>query len=245
MKWKWGNQDLSGGEIALYSDGDLILLIKRDHEEILIESGAEGDGEVISRFIAGKDAPIVLEPALPDLPLVIKPEMPLSVLPGLTFHCFVEVPLVFSIGTVKGKELYGLREVPVRNLSRSWFGDPWNGEVSYCLESPLHTSPENYMLNETSIYCPMHISNRSSQILSLDRMLLRVPYLSIYQGKKRLYSNGTRISFRGQDQISQVSFYKSPPDLDGPLKQVASPRQTDEARLLTKSFYFFKNIYNG
>ncbi|MBB6481325.1 DUF432 domain-containing protein [Spirochaeta isovalerica] len=245
MNWKWGSQELPEEGLSINSNDLTLLRIKRVNEEILIAPGPVDDDTVFSRFIAGREAKIVLYPALPELPIVIKPQMPLSILPGLTFHCFVEVPLVFSISNVKGKKQELLTEVSVHNLSRSWFGDPWNGEVSYCLESPLNTDIEKYDQTETSIYCPVHIVNRSSQILALDRMLLRVPYLSVYQGRKRLYSNGTKISFRGQDQISQVTFYKGPPELEGSLKQITPPRQTDESGLLTKSFYFFKTIYNG
>jgi len=245
MNWNWGIQEIPEEGLIIRSNNTPLFKIKRDHEEILIAAGDMGDDEQFNRFIVGKDAKIKLEPALPELPIVIKPEFPLSVLPGLSFRCFVAVPLVFSIWSSRGKKMHMLKEISVLNLSRSWFGDPWVGEVAYFLDSPLHASIESYSESDRSVFCPVNIVNRSSQILTLDRMLLRVPYLSVYQGEKRLYSNGTRISFRGQDQISQVSFYKGPPDLEKNLTQIASPRETDEAGLLSKSFYFFKTIYNG
>jgi len=245
MNWNWGLQELPEEGMTIRSGDTPLFKMKRDHEEILIASGDLGADVQYSRFIVGRDARIKLEPSLPELPIVIKPKLPLSVLPGLSFRCFVAVPLVFSIWSNRGKKKHMLTEISVLNLSRSWFGDPWSGEVAYFLESPLHGTIDNYGESDISVFCPITIVNRSSQILTLDRMLLRVPYLSVYQGEKRLYANGTRISFRGQDQISQVSFYKGPPEWEKDLTQIASPRKTDEADLLTKSFYFFKTIYNG
>jgi hypothetical protein len=245
MNNMWGPREFGAEEIRIVSRGEEILRIKKEKDELLVAGKNMIESGEFARFIAGKESKISIEPNLPELPIVIKPESALSVLPGVTFHCFVSVPLVYVVKSGRGKKEKTLIEASVRSLSRSWFGEPWGGEVAYFLDSPLHQSIGAYGEDDSAILCPVTIVNRSNQILSLDRMILRVPYLSVYEGKSRLYSNVTKISFRGQDLISQVSIQKGAPEVESSLKLAAHPRQTDESGLLSKSFYFIKSIYNG
>ncbi len=220
------------------------LFIRRMGNETHLHLEKEGEDEVF-RFITGQDASLYLEPGLPDLPMVIKPSISLAILPGKKLETLVEVPVIVKVmaGTEKKKDQ--LIEFPVKDLSRSFFGNPDSGEIAYFLESPLLNRVDEYEQIDSSVYCPMTISNRSDQNLDFDRMIFRVPYLSLYYGEKTLYSTPAVITFRGQDQISQVSFKKNPPQYEPDMKLASSPRISEEKGLLKRSFYFIKTLYNG
>ena len=220
------------------------LCIRRIRNETHIKLEKERAREFF-RFITGPEASLFLEPGLPDLPMVIKPSVSLAILPGKKLETLVEVPLIIKVmaGTEKKKDQ--LIEFPVRELSRSFFGNPDSGEIAYFLESPLLNRVEEYDQIDSSVYCPMTISNRSDQNLDFDRMIFRVPYLSLYYGEKNLYSNPAVITFRGQDQISQVTFRKNAPQLEPDMKLASAPRISEEKGLLKRSFYFIKTLYNG
>jgi hypothetical protein len=219
-------------------------VFKKDNELILSNNLLKGE-VISSRFIIPQSDHIFIVPGLPELPVVIKPVNGLSILPGQVFHTFIEVPLVFQLhcGTLKSKLL--LQEISSQELSRSWFGDPDNGEIAYYLESAMATSVDSLSKDYFCIHCPVTINNKTNQILSLERMILRVPYLTIYKSHERLYTNRTKIIYRGQDQISQINILKTPPDVHEQLTVASLPRMAMDSGVLHKSFYFIKTLYNG
>lgn len=236
---QWGQQDNSNLPITLeMRSGRKIFIEKKSREIRIIESSD------VHRYICGSGDSIFLEPGLPELPVVIKPDSVLSILPDKTLHAFIQVPLVIQICGGSSKKKYPLFEICSSDLSRSWFGDPDNGEIAYFLESSFITENEKCRTDGSVICCPVSVTNRSNQLLTLERMILRVQFLSIYQGKERLYANKTRINFRGQEQISQITYSKSAPDLEPALTQITPPRLIEDG-VLKKSFYFIRTLYNG
>jgi hypothetical protein len=241
----WGEILSATDSFTLDISSTKFLNITRKGHELLVSHNLFNNEELDTRFIISSAHHTFIEPGLPELPVVIKPVSELSILPGQVFHAFIEVPLVFQLlcGTLKSKML--LQEFSSQELSRSWFGDPDSGEIAYFLESPMATSLESCSTKYSCIHCPVTISNNTNQILTLERMILRVPYLTIYKGQERLYTNRTKISYRGQDQISQINILKTPPDVQEELTLTSLPRMAIDSGVLHKSFYFIKNLYNG
>ncbi|MDA3809919.1 MAG: DUF432 domain-containing protein [Spirochaetaceae bacterium] len=241
----WGEINFISDSFELKLKDNLFLKIIRNDHEIQIYYGISQTDIKKSRFIISRKQQLFLEPCLPDLPVVIRPESNLSIMSGTVFNTFIEVPITLQItyGSVKKKKL--IYEIPIRSLSRSWFGDPDSGEIAYFIDSPMDTKIISKCNAYSCIYCPVTIINKSSQILSLERMILRVPYLTIYRGDTRYYSGGTRITYRGQDQVSQIILQKTSPDIDDNLQVAALPRLEVDSGVLLKSFYFIKTLYNG
>ena len=158
---------------------------------------------------------------------------------------FVEVPMVIKIlfGNQNRKNL--LYECCSCRLSRSFFGNGENGEFAYFIESPLLRSISEYNNQDSSVYCPLTISNKSSQNLEFEKMILRVPYLSIYEHENGLIAGPVSIVFKGQEQLSQITYKKALPVSAGSVRLVSPPRQEEDKNLLRRSFYFIKNLYTG
>ncbi|MBI9097839.1 MAG: DUF432 domain-containing protein [Spirochaetaceae bacterium] len=241
----WGEIKFSSNLFEQKFEENKILRLEKREKEVRSYFGAEEVREYTSRFILDREHHLYLNPSLPDLPVVIKPPVELSILPGCSLKTYVEIPLVLELayGSIKKKQV--LQEYPVKSLSRSWFGDPDSGEIAYYLESPMEFDNKTINPDSCCIQCPVTITNKSSQLLSLERMILRVPYLTLYKGKNSLYSNRTRITYRGQDQVSQIVIQKNPPEVNEELKILSLPRQAIDSGLLRKSFYFIKTLYEG
>ena len=240
----WGVIGLTDGSLRLDLPLGRTLQIKREGDETLIfRNGPEG--EQVNRYITGTGQSLFLEPGLPDLPMILKPAVSLSILPEKKMETLVEVPLLVKvlIGNMQKKEL--LLEFPLQSLSRSFFGNPDTGEIAYFLESPLYNRVEEYGKPGCSVYCPLTIFNRSDQNLDFERMIFRVPYLSLFYGEKHLYSSPVFVSFRGADQISQISYRKQAPSYEPNLAFASPPRKAEDKGLLKRSFYFIKTLYNG
>lgn len=239
----WGKISIDQEDFLLNLPCRQSLKIERKDDEVLI-TRERTDISNSFRYITGKELDVFLEPGLPDLPMTLKPQNPLSILPGKKMEAIIEVPLVIKIlyGSKIKKNL--LIEIPIDELSRSFFGNPDSGEISYFLESQLFKSIDSYTKQDRSIYCPVTIINKSTQNLEFERMILRVPYLSIYFGQDSLFSSPVEIIFRGQDQISQIIYKKYSPK-DKVLELASTPRQVQDRSLLKKSFYFIKTLYMG
>jgi len=240
----WGKLEMPDQHRSIELPLGLSLNIERKGNEILITRFSEGE-PVLYRFITGTESSLYLEPGLPDLPMTLKPQMSLSILPGKKLEAIVEVPLVVKILTGSSSKKVQLLEFPLNSLSRSFFGNPDSGEISYFLESPLYKSTEEYEKRDSSVYCQVTISNRSVQNLEFERMILRVPYLSLYYGKKHLYGSPVVVTFRGQEQISQIVHKKSAPSCEPELQFASPPRLSEDNGLFKRSFFFIKTLYTG
>lgn len=241
----WGEVKFKTSVFKQKIDDEHSINIAKNEKEIHISYNSVNDEPVTNRFIVSQNHHVYLDAGLPELPMVIKPLVNISILPGQSLRTYIDVPLMLQIsyGTAKQKML--LKEYPVQPLSRSWFGDPESGEIAYFLESSMDTGVHPCKEENPCIHCPVTIVNKSSQTLTLDRMIIRVPYLTIFSGKKGFYASRTKISYSGQDQISQIVIQKTPPEVDDKLTVYSQPRKAIDSGLFHKSFYFIKTLYNG
>lgn len=240
----WGKIKLSDNSFDVELSQNRKISILRNRNEVLV-SVKTGPDEAVNRFITGADNNLFIEPGLPDLPIILKPSQYISILPSKKLEAYVEVPIFFRImfGTQNNKNL--IYEYNPQLLSKSYFGSSESGEFAYFIESPLYCCIDEHDNPGSNIYCPLTISNRSSQNLEFEKMVLRVPYLSVYEHKNTLIASPVSITFRGQEQISQVTYKKTPPVSDGTPKLITAPRDTEDKNLIRRSFYFIKNLYTG
>ncbi len=240
----WGKIEHPDPELTILLPAERQLLVKHWKDRVAITLKTPKQEAEESLFLTGPQGHVFLEPALPDLPLLLKPSRRLSILPGQTMKAYVEVPVSVRLFFQTKHKKDFLAEIPARTLSKSYFGNMDNGKLAYSLESPLHDSVLSYGSPSYSVYCPLVIMNKSAQPLLFERMLLQVPYLSLYEGKQRIYGKTVHIRFQGADQISQVNIQKGPPETEEALKFAAPPRRKEDKGLIRKSFYYIKTLYN-
>ncbi len=194
------------------------------------------------RWPAGREELRVrLVPVMPDRPVVVKPETPIRVPAGSGAVFFVNIPLWIKVEVGRGHPVR-LLEVPTVVLSKTWFGDTESGEPCYTLKtratrSLAMTSP---WLNRAA--CPVYVENLSSTELDFQRLCLHVEYLSLFATGERLVTNAVNVTFRGEEQLSQINFERGAPGFSEGASLLQGPRQQPERNLLRRTFQVLRSL---
>jgi hypothetical protein len=79
------------------------------------------------------------------------------------------------------------------------------------------------------------IRNSSEQQLDLERICVHVEHLTLYQGATRLWSNQVDVTFRGDSEVSQLSYAKRPPTFESIGEVMCEARRPVKESLLMRS----------
>ncbi|MCB0358057.1 MAG: DUF432 domain-containing protein, partial [Bdellovibrionales bacterium] len=153
---------------------------------------------------------IKVAPALPDRSLVVKPDTPFRMLPGVHAKVYVLVPVWVNVfAAAKDNPL--ITTYPSVRLSDTWFGNPMEGEQCYWLSSPAKRSVAVDELAEHLVICPVSLKNSSGEQLLVEKLCLRVRWLSLFDSEGQLWANETRVSWRGTNDMSRVTVANGAP----------------------------------
>lgn len=193
-------------------------------------------------FIADKNDTLQILPALPDRPVVIKPDTTFRLMPNKTVQFLINVPVWVQLYSGNAHKENLLFEIPLHELSSTWFGDPDNGILSYSLPKGSYGSmglnnPKGY-----EIICPVRIANSAPGQLDFQRLCLHVEFLSIYFEQNVLYTNETRVKYKGENLISDINYTHQAPAFVENAKHLSYPRNTEKGNVFKKSFHFIKSL---
>ena len=256
----WGKIDISDCTTAVYSAGTSKTYLRRAGDEWLIavdysdEGGEEAavgcrfaeeeltDEKSWKRYVASSEMVLELLPALPDRALVIRPDAPISVLPGKSGTFFVSIPVWLNFCTGSAQKQYSMAEVPSVVLSNTWFGDPAAGELCYSLDAPLLRSHKSLSKQKDRAICTFTVTNDTSERMDFQRICVHVENLSLFSEEDGLWTNELHATFKGVDQISQVSIRPSPPVFLRKPMLTAKPRTPSNKSILRRSFYALRQF---
>ena len=195
------------------------------------------------RLVSTTDETLELSPVLPDRPLVIRPESPLSIFPKRYASFFVALPVWYRFTAVSAKGRTNLIDIPSRVLSNTWFGDPSGGELCYSLDAQLRRASTLQEDRETVVTCSLAVRNGSEEKLNFERICAHVENLSVFEDDEgRLWTNEIKVLFKGTEQISQLTIQNRPPTDISTARKIAIPRETTNKNILRRSFVFFRQI---
>lgn len=256
----WGTYAFTEGQSRYWQIGDLGLWIQSRQKEWSFAYQYEVPGENRS-IVAGEDRPmpdkerntyvvgeaerIVIVPALPDKPVVLKPESNYNVLSNRKIDVFITIPLCLQIYNGQVGEDNLMLDIPVMKLSRTWFGDPDNGELAYSLYSLFYQQLTDVPVAPHIALCPLHIHNDSAAVLDIQRLCVRVRHLELYSTSNYLATNEVKVEFKGVDQSSNITFSSKQPELQTSFKRISPARIPNTKSLIKKSFYFIKALSHG
>src|SRR6056297_655309 len=193
-------------------------------------------------YAGGSIQEITMLPAMPNRPLVLKPQIRRHIQPGCKTQLLFFIPVWLLFYSGHGDEQNKLCELPSEVLSSTWFGEMQNGELCYALERDLLESRPAVALSPHSAVCTLNIHNASNSLLDFQRMAVHVEHLSLFSDGHSLYTNEVNVKFVGVDKISQVKYTARGPKWSGGLTKLKGPREHPTKSLLKKSFYFFKSL---
>jgi hypothetical protein len=232
------------------------LPLPEDRTLFLAKEGNRLQHRVLNPEEAGGDEPcdvtilhaegnMIYRPLMPERSIVLRSAHELRILPRGSFHIMVQVPLVPSLAIqADDSEILTVLEVAVCSLSNTWFGDPVSGEPAYALNTALTGGDNIENPGPWEALCHLTVTNGSHEPLQFKRLILRVPYLTLYAGAGRIYSNELTVRFRGQDQASQIQIAPGAPQVGEPVSKICEPRRNKDKDLIKRSFSFFRSLYS-
>lgn len=222
------------------------------HERELKESGSaklnisrdrkKQAGLTWNRWATGEGKNRVqLIPAMPDRPVVLRPEHLLKVTAGSKTFFFIALPVWVRI-EVGLENPVTLCELSTEVLSNTWFGDTTAGELCYALKTAAAGILDEVRPKVHQAICPVSITNKSLAELDFQSLCVRTEHLSIYRGSSALWTNQVEVEFRGVGQVSRINFSKDVLQYKEVGEIIFKARKPVSKNLVKKSFHFLKNI---
>jgi len=250
----WKSKQIEPGQSLETRIGPLLIRIRKSGDEIHIAAEnskasadsvkAEGFREVSEQEVVGLDwdrwvcgdeyNKVRLAPVMPNRPVVVRPELDVNIPSGRNALFFVGVPIWVSITAGNGEEVK-LCEEPSVDLSNIWFGDPMSGELGYSLRSRARREIADIQIEPHRALCPVTIHNISTEQVKIERFCVHVEHLGVYAGKSRLWTNGVKISFKGEAEVSQVEYSEQSPEYEEVGNILSHPRVPIRTTLLKRS----------
>lgn len=225
---------------ALRTQHEWRIATSRQEEKTAIHTSADEplpESPAWKRWAFSEEADkIGAEPAMPDKPLVVRPDSPLRIPPGNEVVFFVSVPVWLRFFAGSGRNRTFLTEEPSVVLSKTWFGEPTMGELCYALKTSASRSLEGIKTGDHRCVCPLLLRNDSEAELPFQKLCIRTLFVNIYQGASRLWSEEIRISFRGKDQGSEVSFGSAAPKFEETGERIGDAREIAPKSFIRRSF---------
>jgi hypothetical protein len=188
------------------------------------------------RFVAPMDSTDVrLIPVMPDRPLIMRPAVPVKILPGHTAHFFVTLPVWLRI-EVAGARPAVLCELPTQTLSKSWSGEGTaEGEICYALRTRARQTLNELADSPGRAVCPVTLRNESNDLLPFTRLCLHTHHMAVYGTPGgRLWTNLTTVIHKDSLTPEQVTFADGPPSQADRPMLLCPPRKV-VSHLFSKS----------
>jgi hypothetical protein len=251
----WGEVDLPAAEPLLWRFGTLHLWCKKENDELwfankYVENQGLTENELPPppddakwvRYSLSEDyKKMIFRPMLPNRPLVIKVEAPFLLKKGARARIFMRVPLWIKI-EIQNKTRMDLLELPTVVLSNTWFGTPTDGELCYWISSGARRIIEPDPDRPYMAICAMEVINRADEDLLVDKLCFRVEYLSLFSDGSQLWSNLTKIYFRGASEVSEIDGTGKAPTEAGSAKKISEPREDLKKSFTHRTFSVLKEL---
>lgn len=248
----WGDQPVNEKDTLLWHCGPLQLYSRLAYDELWL-AHHQTDPEQPELALQPVDetdlkwqrwslkkaaTAIKILPAFPDLPVIIKPETSFWMTPGVKTRVYPRIPLWIKVQW----EGESLLETPILQISKTWFGDFLTGEICYWIKSFVRKEilPEQH--RPFLAVSPIQIVNRSDEELLVDKICHRVDQLSLFEHENQLWSNETRIRYRGQNDVSEIDVMRKAPPEAARARLLSDPRIPVSSSITAKTFASLKEL---
>jgi hypothetical protein len=178
---------------------------------------------------AGESERLRLVPAMPALPVIVRPAVPLNLLPGQHAAFFVGVPVSLGGDLLTANGAVRLAESPVQVLSKSWSGPPDDevGMLCLALRSRARRAIAELDPAESGrAICALHIHNQSPEVFEFQRLTLLTDHLGLQLGTDgQLWTTPVEVAFRGPGSVARTRYLTDLPAAARQATQLTPPRQ--------------------
>ncbi len=265
----WQNYNMDRDRPLKWMIGNLQLMLKQENDDVWLshqyrkddEDESAGKRGVINNESIGSSSPepsveelersrwalprnvniVSLKPSFPQLPIVICPENPFRLFPGVDAQIYVCIPICINL-CIPDENNLALIKISSVELSYTWFGTFTEGNLCYWISSSARRQIEVDLYRNYLVICPIHIQNNSNEELFVEKLCLHVEGLEIFQDKNQLWSNVTKVSYNGSDHISDIKIIKGPPTEIPHAKMIVESSKPTKKGFSTKTFLALKNL---
>lgn len=190
-----------------------------------------------SRFVfENEPLQFCLKPLLADRPVVVKTHQPVYVPPGEQVTFYISSPVSIRIELQQPTLL--LKEVQTLRLSDTWFGPNTQvGELCYADKTQARQSKEELPKRVHRAVTPVTVKNNSSQMMSIEKLSLPIPYLSLYGlADGSLWTDQVLLDHQDDAEMSKLQISKKMPAGSDGAERLAKPRLYMEKHGLFRAF---------
>jgi hypothetical protein len=193
-------------------------------------------------YQTGRSFNLHILPAMPPKPVVFRSNKKISIRQHQTLRIYLAVPLYIQLYYKQVDNDNLLSEFETERLSDTWFGEPDSGTPAFTVGSRFALQPEALEAKQHEVIVPVNIHNNSSQLLDLQRLLIRVDMMNLYQVSNSLIADLGTIEFKGQGQTGQLNFTTDKNIHGTAPQQIAKARIASNRNILGHSFHVIRQI---
>lgn len=251
----WGQLDLGTEQTVCLQYNHCHLWLKKANQELWVaheyfleeEVDACAPPKELSNWrrwaLKNEATHFTLQPRMPDMSVVVRPDADFYLMPGAEVRIYVYVPVWLRVKLVVNEDL-NIVKIPSEILSKTWFGSHLEGELCYWVSSnAVRAHPEEDGQPNLCV-CPVQIKNTSNEKLLVSKFCLRVKFLSIYLKGTQLWSNETKVFYKGPEEISDIKISSTPPIEASEAEQITPSEECFESKLTIKTFGTLKGWYD-
>jgi len=215
-------------------------------EDALAALLAEGDLNLQSLRFSMREttAQLQLQPALPDRPVVARPETPIFIPPGQNVTLYASVPLWIRLETGTPPGL--LYELPSFRLSDTWFGpNTREGTLCYAIRTSGRFQLADLPQRLHRAVAPVMIQNRAEDNLALERLEIPVQHLALYEdATDALWTQAVQFTRGPNDPGAQVRLTKGAPRQAPGANELQKPREEARKTLVVSTFSALGSLFS-
>lgn len=192
---------------------------------------------IASRFVfENEPLQFCLKPVLLDRPVVVKTRQPLYLPPSEQVTFYISTPVSIRIELHQPDLL--LQEVQSQRLSDTWFGpNTQMGALCYADKTQARQSREELPKRAYRAITPVTVKNNSTQMMSIEKLSLPVPYLSLYGlTDGSLWTDQVLLDHQDDADLSKLQISKQMPQGSDGAERLAKPRIYMEKHGLFRAF---------
>lgn len=194
------------------------------------------EGLTFQRYVFRK-APLdfQLQPCLMDRPVVVKTRQPVLIPPGESINFYISTPLCVRLLLGNDTEL---QEWPILRLSDTWFGPSTRvGELCYAAKTHARHSQDDVPLRPHRAVTPLTISNQCKTILSIDKISLPVPLLSVFERSDHtLWTEAVTLVHEADQPLAKLKIERKLPAGIQAAQRLTEPRQQAGKNVFVRAF---------
>ena len=191
-----------------------------------------------SRYIfQGTSEQLTITPKLADRPIISRPLTPFNLTAGEEVILYVSSPLWIELAIDDSADKV-LQEIAIQRLSDTWFGpSTLEGELCYAATTHCRLNLEEQPHRPHRAITPVHIRNQADTTLSVERLNLPAPFLSLYASSNgQLWTPQITLLRKKDGDIAELEINNTLPEDAQPMVLLSEPREKASSHTLFRAF---------